>query len=106
MNNLNQNNDVPNSSTPLISQSEPQIKSYFNPKKFQKHDFDIQKYISKQYCTSLYFGTDEINQLCYICPICNPSRDRKICKFCYENCHSQCRSLQSYDSNLSKEVEI
>ena len=106
MNNLNQNNDVPNSSTPLISQPEPQIKSYFNPKKFQKHDFDIQKYISKQYCTSLYFGTDEINQLCYICPICNPSRDRKICKFCYENCHSQCRSLQSYDSNLSKEVEI
>ena len=100
----NINNQI-QTSTPLISKTEEQGKTYYNPKKKKNLDFDISKFLLKKYCTSLYFGTEKIKQQCYICEICNPSQDKKICEFCYLNCHSQCRSIKSYNSELSKEID-
>ena len=100
----NINNQIQTSSQ-LISKTEDQGKTYYNPKKKKNIDFDISKFLLKKYCTSLYFGTEKIKQQCYICEICNPSRDKKVCEFCYKNCHSQCRSIKSYNSELSKEID-
>ena len=51
-------------------------------------------YLLKTQCTSLNSGPLEIPQQCYVCGICNARKDRYICKYCYYNCHSQCREAE------------
>ena len=48
-------------------------------------------FLSKKKCTTFYFGSTPISQKCYKCGECKRKKALKICKFCYENCHSICR---------------
>ena len=48
-------------------------------------------FLSKKKCTSFYFGINPIYQKYYRCSECIRKKSLKICKFCYENCHSVCR---------------
>ena len=53
--------------------------------------FKYNEYITRECCTSHYFGYEKINQQCYFCTACNPEKNNKLCKFCYDNCHKKCR---------------
>ena len=46
---------------------------------------------SKKNCTAYYFGSTPISQKYYQCKECIRKKTLKICKYCYENCHSICR---------------
>ena len=71
----------------------------FEPRPKIKKTFNfIDDYLSKDQCTSLSFGLEPISQLCYVCPICNPKRDKKLCKFCYDTCHEICREREPENS--------
>ena len=48
-------------------------------------------FLSKKKCTSFYFGSNPILQKYYRCSECIRKKSLKICKYCYENCHSECR---------------
>jgi len=72
----------------------PTIK--FNKKnKYRRRFFFRKRFLKKIGCTSLNLGTEIINQDCYICPICNPTKDHYICKFCYKKCHENCRKIDN-----------
>ncbi len=53
--------------------------------------FKYNEYITRECCTSHYFGYEKINQQCYFCTSCNPEKNNKLCKYCYDNCHKKCR---------------
>ena len=48
-------------------------------------------YLPKKKCTTFYFGSSPVSQKYYECSECVRKKTLKICKFCYENCHSVCR---------------
>ena len=55
------------------------------------------EYLNK-YCSSFYFGNNLIKQNAYICYKCDPTK--KICKYCYESCHKNCK----LNNNINKEI--
>ena len=58
-------------------------------------------FLSKKQCTTYYFGSSPISQKCYKCSECVRKKSLKICKFCYEVCHSVCR----IDSLVQEQME-
>ena len=70
---------------PYIVKSKQSKKDPFDFSKPSKHNktFILDNYLSFTNCTSLFFGTIPITQQCYYCSICNPTRDHKLCKFCF-----------------------
>ena len=67
-------------------------------KKYNKNNinlcFSIDEYLKNDNCTSFNLGVLPMHQHCYICPICNQSRDKYLCAFCYKNCHQICRDIK------------
>lgn len=55
-----------------------------------EYDFYI-NYLQKDDCTSYFFGLEPIAQQCFVCSLCNPLRNKKMCKYCYMVCHEKCR---------------
>ena len=55
-----------------------------------EYDFYI-NYLQKDDCTSYFFGLEPIAQQCFVCSLCNPLRNKKMCKHCYMVCHEKCR---------------
>ena len=53
--------------------------------------FKYEEYITNEYCTSHYFGEIPIFQQSYVCTACNPEKNQKLCKYCYDKCHKKCR---------------
>ena len=66
---------------------------YIEEKQNLGKTFNLREYFSKEECTSLYFGHTKIDQKCYICLKCDRKGQNYLCKFCYENCHNNCRPL-------------
>ena len=65
-------------------------------------------FLSKNKCTTYYFGSTPISQKCYKCSECKRKKDLKICKFCYENCHSVCRIdslIQEEGNNINTQSQ-
>ena len=56
----------------------------------------IEDYLYKKKCTSLYFGHVPINQKYFECTRCNKKKTLKICQYCYEKCHKNCRKKNKY----------
>ena len=48
-------------------------------------------FLSKKKCTTYYFGSTPIFQKYFKCRECRHKKSLRICKFCYDNCHSLCR---------------
>ena len=48
-------------------------------------------FLSKKKCTTYYFGSTPIFQKYFKCSECRHKKSLRICKFCYDNCHSLCR---------------
>jgi len=53
-----------------------------------------EEYFKKKECTSLTLGPEKIIQECYICPHCSMNKTNYICKYCYENCHMNCKKTE------------
>lgn len=49
--------------------------------------------ICKIRCTFKYFGETLIDQKNFICPVCDPNKEKPICSICIETCHKECVSL-------------
>ena len=62
-----------------------------NQKKLQENFSFENDFLPKKKCTTYYFGSTPISQKCYKCSECVRKKALKICKFCYEHCHSICR---------------
>ena len=62
-----------------------------NKKKIEEHFSFENDFLSKKKCTAFYFGSNPISQKFYKCDECVRKKSLKLCKFCYENCHSICR---------------
>ena len=93
-------NDNPQSSSREIlkeEQSKEKKKEKNIPKlKDDKDKFIIESaYLKLEECTAMTLGNEKIYQKCFICPICNPKKDKFICKFCYNKCHQKCREITS-----------
>ena len=94
-------NDDPKSSSREILKDEEQSKEKKKDKnilkiKDKKEKFIIESaYLKMEECTAMTLGKEKIYQKCFICPICNPKKDRFICKFCYNKCHQKCRDITS-----------
>ena len=72
-----------------------------NQKKLEENFSFETDFLSKKKCTTFYFGSTPITQKCYKCSECIRKKSLKICKFCYEHCHSVCR----IDSLVQDEFE-
>ncbi len=67
----------------------------FNFEEKSSKSFKInEEYFKKKECTSLTLGPEKIIQECYICPNCSINKTNYICKYCYENCHINCRKSE------------
>ena len=66
----------------------------------ENFSFEID-FLPKKKCTTYYFGSIPISQKCYKCSDCFRKKSLKICKFCYEFCHSVCR----IESLVQEEME-
>ena len=70
--------------------------------------FEFEKdFLNKEKCTTYYFGSNPISQKCYKCSDCFRKKNLKICQFCYEYCHSVCRSsniIYSQSRELGQQV--
>jgi hypothetical protein len=62
--------------------------------KFKIESFEVRE------CTYLLFGDEELNQPMYNCSTCDPNRTERMCKECYERCHTNCKKDPKYKSYL------
>ena len=56
-----------------------------------QNEFNLREYLSKNECSSIYFGKVQIEQKAYVCSICDKKKKYLICDFCYNFCHEKCR---------------
>ena len=49
-------------------------------------------FLNKKKCTVFYFGSNPLSQKCYKCSECIRKKTLNLCQFCYEHCHSVCRT--------------
>lgn len=91
---------------PYIVKSKQSKKDPFDFSKPSKHNktFILDNYLSFTNCTSLFFGTIPITQQCYYCSICNPTRDHKLCKFCFFTCHSKCKEHNPDTASIDEQA--
>ena len=78
-----------------------------NEKKSQEKFIFETDFLNKQKCTTYYFGSTPISQKCYKCGDCIRKKNLKVCQFCYECCHSLCRSsniIYSQSIELGQQV--
>ena len=65
-----------------------------NQKKKDDNRFIIEEDYSKfDECTAMNLGPEHIFQKCYVCSICSPKKNYYMCKYCYYNCHQNCRDI-------------
>ena len=55
-------------------------------------EFKVDDFLSKNECSSFFFGKEQIDQKCYICTKCDKKGKQFICDYCYKNCHKNCRN--------------
>src|SRR5687768_8851351 len=55
-----------------------------NSKKLKIETFEVKE------CTFLLFGDEPLEQPEYNCYACDPEKNEKLCKDCFENCHKKC----------------
>ena len=67
--------------------------------------FEMQDFISKNECTSYYFGKLPIEQKGYICSICDKKKKNLICRFCHKFCHIKCRGTLLEDHKMVEKKE-
>ena len=67
--------------------------------------FEYQDLLSKKNCTSYYFGEEPIEQMAYICTICDGNKKKNyMCNYCHSVCHLRCRNtLKEIPKSLAKE---
>ena len=67
--------------------------------------FEYQDLLSKKNCTSYYFGEEPIEQMAYICTICDGNKKKNyMCNYCHSVCHLRCRNtLKEIPKSLEKE---
>jgi len=71
-----------------------------NQKKKDENRFIIEEDYSKfDECTAMNLGPEHIFQKCYICSICSQKKNNYICKYCYYNCHQNCRKIVKREPN-------
>ena len=98
----NQKNLLTKKTTTIIGKTEDI--DPFNFETETEKTFKIEDdFLKKDNCTSLYLGQEPIMQKCYICSICNPKKNHLICKYCYDNCHLNCRKIEGFNSEKIKE---
>ena len=79
------------------------IKEFGIQEKTEIKYFDYLDYISKESCTSYYFGDEPIEQKAFICSICDNKRKNFICNYCHKVCHLKCRkTLKEIPKSLIK----
>ena len=67
------------------------IKEFGIQEKAEIKIFDYFDFISKESCTSYYFGDEPIEQKAFFCSICDVKKKNIICNYCYNKCHQKCR---------------
>ena len=75
-------------------------------KKQEKFSFETD-FLNKKKCTVFYFGSNPISQKCFKCSECIRKKTLNICQFCYEFCHSVCRTdniIQVQNFNKGQKV--
>ena len=83
---LRNNNDLPQN---CINSNEND-----NQKKKDDNRFILEEEYSKfDECTAMNLGPEHIFQKCYVCSICSTKKNYYICKYCYTNCHQNCRDI-------------
>ena len=68
--------------------------------------FKFNDFISKNQCTSFFFGKEKIEQKGYICTKCDKKIKHFICDYCYNNCHEKCHfssTKENLETLLKKE---
>ena len=65
--------------------------------------FDYLDLMSKNRCTSHYFGEEPIDQKAFICTVCDKSEKNYMCNYCHTVCHQKCRNtLKEIPKSLAK----
>ena len=84
------------------SSSSDDILEEFKKQEISHTKFEILEFLSKDECTSIYFGKEPIEQKSYICSVCDKKKKNFICRFCHKFCHEKCRGTLLQD-NLTVE---
>ena len=67
--------------------------------------FEMSEFLSKNGCTSFYFGNIPIEQKGYICSVCDKKKKNLICRFCHTFCHNNCRGMLLQDPEIVSKKE-
>ena len=70
-----------------------------------QNTFDLIDYLSKNECTSIYFGKIPVEQKAYICSVCDKKKKNYICDFCHRLCHEKCRATLIENSKVIEKKE-
>ena len=65
---------------------------FIRVKEKMNEEFKVDDFLSKNECSSFFFGKEQIDQKCYICTKCDKKGKQFICDYCYKNCHKNCRN--------------
>ena len=67
--------------------------------------FEILEFLSKDECTSVYFGKENIEQKSYFCSVCDKKKKNLMCHFCHKFCHEKCRGTLLQDNLIIEKRE-